>query len=83
MFSETVTLKRLPTQRSAIGVIMASVDVIICFKCTNLEINLKDRPPDVGEAVPHGFGPETEALERLVKDAFATDGEDEGSKVPR
>jgi hypothetical protein len=28
----------------------------------------------------HGFGPETEALERLVKYAIARDGKDEGSK---
>lgn len=56
-----------------------AVDVIICFKCTNLGINLKDDPPGPGEADPHGFGPETEPLQRLVKEAFAADREDEDS----
>ncbi len=49
-----------------------AVEVIICFRCTNLKVKLMGEEEEA-ELVLHGFGPEIGPLTRLAKEAFPDD----------
>jgi hypothetical protein len=57
-----------------------AVEVIICFRCTNFEVQVSGAKKDGDETEQYGFGPGLEPFLALAKEAFPDDREIQGLK---